>query len=153
MIQVALVVILTALPRGSFVTSAHYATVQNKDQEAKKKKNQKGLSDDEVSFIEAARKGDNETVKRFLDAGMDVNLLDKRDNELLVPHCSQQNDLIVSLPTSRGSRRRFWSEVGTMKIVQWASLTIESQPFSAIRAFVTAQGLSHLPQSIHQRQK
>jgi ankyrin repeat protein len=82
MIQLALAVLLTALPWGAFADPAHDATVQTKDQEATKKKNQKSLSDDEVSFIEAARKGDNETVKRFLAAGMDANLLDKRDEEL-----------------------------------------------------------------------
>jgi ankyrin repeat protein len=82
MIQLTLAVLLTAFPWGAFANPAHYGTVQNKDQEAKKKKSQKGLSDDEVLFIEGARKGDNETVKRFLDAGMDANLLDKRDDEL-----------------------------------------------------------------------
>jgi ankyrin repeat protein len=97
MIQVALVVLLTALPLGSVPGTARFQrasvtpwgvlaipvqAAQSKDQAAKKKKTQKGLSDDEVSFIEAARQGDNETVKRFLDAGMDVNLLDKRDEEL-----------------------------------------------------------------------
>ena len=82
MVQIALIVILAAMPLGSFLRSVHPAPAQTKDQEAKKKQSQKGLTDDEVSFIEAARKGDNETVKRFLDAGMDVNLLDKRDEEL-----------------------------------------------------------------------
>jgi ankyrin repeat protein len=81
MIRVALVVILAALPLASAAHPIHPTSVQNKDQDAKKKKTQKGLSDDEVSFIEAARKGDNETVKRFLDAGMSANLVDKRDEE------------------------------------------------------------------------
>lgn len=82
MIKVALVVILAALPMASAAHSLHSAAVQNKDQDAKKKKTQKGLSDDEVLFIEGARKGDNETVKGFLDAGMSANLVDKRDDEL-----------------------------------------------------------------------
>jgi ankyrin repeat protein len=51
-------------------------------QDSKAVKGAKGLTADEVTFIEAARKGDNDTVTKFLDAGMDVNLLDKRDNEL-----------------------------------------------------------------------
>ena len=42
----------------------------------------KGLSADEVAFIEAARAGDDATVARYLNAGLDVNLLDKRDEEL-----------------------------------------------------------------------
>ncbi|MCU1263970.1 MAG: ankyrin repeat-containing protein [Acidobacteria bacterium] len=90
MIQLALVVFLAVVPGtarfqranvahpGGLENFLHDARVQNKDQ----KKNQKGLSDDEVTFIEAARQGDTETVKRFLDAGMSVNLLDKRDDEL-----------------------------------------------------------------------
>jgi ankyrin repeat protein len=92
MIQLALIVFMTAFPGTARFQRASVApwgvlaipvqVTQSKDQEAKNKKSQKGLSDDEVSFIEAARRGDNETVKRFLDGGMDVNLLDKRDEEL-----------------------------------------------------------------------
>jgi len=55
---------------------------QDSSAQSQKSKKNKGLTDDEVTFIEAARSGDNETVKRFLAAGLNVNLLDKRDNEL-----------------------------------------------------------------------
>jgi uncharacterized protein len=77
MIHIALLVLLIAMPSG--VSSGYQDTNQPKVQ---KSKNNKGLTDDEVTFIEAARSGDNETVKRFLAAGMDANLLDKRDDEL-----------------------------------------------------------------------
>jgi ankyrin repeat protein len=76
------VLILSTFPSSLFPTIPHATAVHSKDQDANTKKKQKGLSDDEVTFIEAARKGDNETVKRFLDSGMSVNLLDKRDKEL-----------------------------------------------------------------------
>src|SRR5438046_569495 len=79
MVLIFLAAIVILNPAQAF---SYQNTSQSKAKDAKQSESKTVLSDDEVSFIEAARKGDSETVKRFLAAGMDVNLLDKRDAEL-----------------------------------------------------------------------
>jgi uncharacterized protein len=86
-------------------------------------KKNKGLSDDEVTFIEAARKGDNETVKRFLGAGMDDNLVDKRDDErstvLMVAAMAGQTET-TKLLISSGARVNDKTKLGRTALT-WAS--------------------------------
>jgi ankyrin repeat protein len=81
MMQPGLFVLLTALSLGSVTGPRHFGGVQSKDQTPTSRK-QGSLTADEVSFIEAARKGDSDAVKRFFEAGMDANLVDQRDEEL-----------------------------------------------------------------------
>lgn len=115
-----------------------------KFQETGKAKDGKGLSVDEVTFIEAARQGDNTTVAKFLAAGLDVNLIDKRDDErstiLMVAAMAGKTDTVkllldhgaaINAKTKKGRTALTWASwrgmTDTVRVLLAAGADINSR--------------------------
>lgn len=120
MTQLVWIAILIAMPLGA-VPRGYQETSQNQTQDAKPKKDEKGLSKDQV-FLEAARKGDNDAVKQFLTAGMDANLVehdDDRSTVLMVAAMAGQTET-VKLLLAGGAKPNTKSKQGRTALT-WAS--------------------------------
>lgn len=81
-----------------------------------------------ATFISAARDGEIEAVKKFLDEGMDVNAKNKSGNTALMEACGTGQEDVISLLLDKGADAKAKNNIGETA----ASKAIKNRKFNAL---------------------